>query len=223
MSPFRLYFNWRLIWDNGQYWRLFTNFLYFGDFGLDFLLHMFFLVRYSRMLEEGSFRGRTADFLWMLITACLSITCIAYFVDLFFLGLALTFMMVYVWGRRNKHVRMSFLGLFTFTAPYLPWVLLSFALLMGNAPVVDIIGIVVGHIYYFLEDVYPEMTGRRVLEAPEFIKWACGEGRRPAAVSVDGEVRTGRPGGYDWGTGAEEDAAGEREEDAMEPENARPN
>jgi hypothetical protein len=43
------------------------------------------------------------------------------FLNIFFLGFALTFMIVYVWGRRNKHVRMQFLFL-TFTAPYLPWV-----------------------------------------------------------------------------------------------------
>ena len=28
---------------------------------------MFFLVKYCKMLEEGSFRGRSADFLWMLL------------------------------------------------------------------------------------------------------------------------------------------------------------
>ncbi len=27
-----------------------------------------------------------------------------------------------------------------------------------------------GHAYYFLEDVYPRMTGRRVLKTPGFIK-----------------------------------------------------
>jgi hypothetical protein len=60
-------------------------------------------------------------------------------------------MMVYLWGRRNEHVRMSFLGLFPFTAPYLPWVLFSFSLLLGNSATTDIIGIIVGHMYYFLE------------------------------------------------------------------------
>jgi len=35
--------------------------------GLDFVFHMFFLVKYSKSLEEGSFRGRSADFLWMLL------------------------------------------------------------------------------------------------------------------------------------------------------------
>ena len=30
-----------------------------------------------------------------------------------------------------EQVRMSFLGLFQFSAPYLPWVLLGFSLLLG--------------------------------------------------------------------------------------------
>ncbi|KAI9125895.1 hypothetical protein K1719_003313 [Acacia pycnantha] len=47
---------------------------------------------------------------------------------------------------------MSFLRLFAFTAAYLPW------------------GMIVGHAYYFLEDVYPQMTGRRPLKTPTFIK-----------------------------------------------------
>ena len=38
-----------------------------GSAGLDFVFHMFFLIKYSKSLEEGSFRGRSADFLWMLL------------------------------------------------------------------------------------------------------------------------------------------------------------
>ena len=50
---------------------------------------------------------------------------------------------------------MSFLGLFQFRAPYLPWVLLGFSLLLGNSPSIDLMGIVVGHVYYYCEDVFP--------------------------------------------------------------------
>jgi Derlin-2/3 len=46
--------------------------------------------------------------------------------SLLFLAPSLAFAVVYVWSRRNKNVTMSFLGLFTFTAPYLPWVILGF-------------------------------------------------------------------------------------------------
>lgn len=50
----------------------------------------------------GSFRGRSADFLWMLLLGGGLLTAIAPFVNIQFLGSSLTFMMVYVWGRRHQ-------------------------------------------------------------------------------------------------------------------------
>lgn len=161
MSPFKLYFDARAICVKLQLWRLITNFFFFGPFGLDFLFHMFFLVRYSRLLEEGSFRMRSADFLFMLLFGAGCMTLWAPFLNIQFLGSSLTFMMVYVWGRRNESVRMSFLGVFQFTAPYLPWVLLAFSVLLGNSPTTDLLGIGAGHLYYFFEDVYPYMPIER--------------------------------------------------------------
>ena len=51
---------------------------------------------------------------------------------------------VYVWGRRHQYVNLSFLGIFNFTAPYLPWVLLAFSVILGSSPVVDLLGMVAG-------------------------------------------------------------------------------
>jgi len=169
ISPFSVYFNARLIFRKLQVWRLFTNFFFFGHMGLDFLFHMFFLARYCRLLEEGSFRGRTADFFYMLVFGGTLLTCIAPFVNIQFLGSSLTFMMVYVWGRRNMYVNMSFLGLFNFTAPFLPWVLLLFSVMLGSSPVVDLLGIGAGHVYFFLTDVYPQISGRRLLKTPSIL------------------------------------------------------
>ena len=101
---------------------------------------------------------------------------IAPLLSVHFLGSSLAFMMVYVWGRRNDAVRMSFLGLFPFTAPYLPWVLLAFSVLLGNPATTDLVGIAVGHAYYYLEFVYPrvaEIRGfrvTRVLAVPEAVR-----------------------------------------------------
>jgi Derlin-2/3 len=64
--------------------------------GLDFLFHMFFLSRYCKLLEETSFRGRTADFFYMLIFGGVLLTTAAPFVNIQFLGHSLTFMMVSV-------------------------------------------------------------------------------------------------------------------------------
>lgn len=97
---------------------------------------------------------------------------VAPLIRLTFLGSSLSFMLVYVWSRRNRHAQMNFLGLLVFTAPYLPWMLLTFSVLLEGHVAVDLLGIAVGHIYYFLEDVYPLMTNPpiRLLKTPLFIR-----------------------------------------------------
>jgi Derlin-2/3 len=173
LSPYSLYYSSKLVLTQHQYWRIFTNFFFFGqEFSLDFLFHMFFLGRYARSLEEGSFRGRTADFVYMLLFGGALLLVVGAFVSLHWLGLSLTFMIVYVWARRNRHARMNFLGFFNFTAPYLPWVLLGFSALLGGNGLVDIVGIAIGHLYYFLEDVYPHMipSRTRLLKTPRLLE-----------------------------------------------------
>lgn len=41
-------------------------------------------------------------------------------------------------------MHLNFLGLFNFTAPYLPWVLLAFSVTLRSNAVVDLLGIVAG-------------------------------------------------------------------------------
>ncbi|XP_059662675.1 derlin-2.2-like isoform X2 [Cornus florida] len=49
-------------------------------------------------------------------------------------------------------------------------VLLGFCVLVGASAWVDVLGMIAGHAYYFLEDVYPRMTGRRPLKTPSYIR-----------------------------------------------------
>jgi Derlin-2/3 len=171
VSPFALYFNWKLV-VRGEVWRLLSNFFFFGMFNLDFLFHMYFLLRYCRLLEEGTeFRGKTADFVTMVVFGAVLMSVIAPHTKVQFLGSSLTFMMVYVWGqmRSNSGQRMMLLGILPFTAPYLPWVLLSFSLLLGHSAMVDVIGIAVGHSYFYLKFVLPEIAEIRGWRCRQFL------------------------------------------------------
>ena len=50
-----------------QWWRLLTNFFFFGTLSFNFVFNLIFTYRYCRTLEESSFRGRTADFVMMFL------------------------------------------------------------------------------------------------------------------------------------------------------------
>ncbi|RKP25912.1 Derlin [Syncephalis pseudoplumigaleata] len=167
---YHLYYTYDLVFRQGEYWRLITNFVYFGPLSLDWFFHMYFMIRYSRMLEEGSFRNRTADYVWMLFFSAVSLLLLAPLTSSPFLGATLAYVLVYVWSRREPWVRLNFLGVLVFRAPFLPWVLLGFsALLGGGFPVGHLMGIAIGHVYYFLEDVWPNEGGHRWLATPSVV------------------------------------------------------
>ncbi|KVH96907.1 Derlin [Cynara cardunculus var. scolymus] len=197
ISPYNLYLNPRLVIKQYQIWRLITNFLYFRKMGK----------------HSTHAWGRTADFFYMLLFGATILTGIVLvggmipyvsesFAKIIFLSNSLTFMMVYVWSKRNPFIHMSFLGLFTFTAAYLPWVSSSCQYFTNITCFVGLLcscwckclgrstckslGMVAGHAYYFLEDVYPRMSGRRPLKTPSFIKSLFGT--EPVVVARPGDV-----------------------------------
>jgi Derlin-2/3 len=131
--------------DYRQFWRLITTFVYFGPLSLDLLFHVFFLQRYSRLLEDSSGRS-PARFAWLLLYASVSLLLLSPLVSMPFLGSPLSSSLVYIWSRRDPNTRLSFLGLLVFSAPYLPWVLMGFSLLLhGTIPKDEIMGVIVGH------------------------------------------------------------------------------
>lgn len=70
---------------------------------------------------------------------------------------------------------------------YLPWVMLAFAVLIGQNPVGDLIGIAAGHLFYFLIEVVPQQYGKQILTTPQ---WLCvAASAAPLAVPVTSSGR----------------------------------
>ncbi|KAF2666379.1 ER-associated proteolytic system protein Der1 [Microthyrium microscopicum] len=169
ISPFNMFYSLNAIFNKGQYWRLISSYFYFGPLGVDLLFHVFFLQRYARLLEEASGRS-PARFSWLLVFCGVSLSCLAPMLHIFFLGTALSSVLVYIWSRRNPDAMLSFLGLLTFRAPWLPWVLMGFSFVMhGIVPKDEICGVIVGHVWYYFNDIYPPVHGgSRPLDPPQF-------------------------------------------------------
>ncbi|KAF1983410.1 putative ER-associated proteolytic system protein Der1 [Aulographum hederae CBS 113979] len=193
ITPFQLFYSFRAVYNKSQYWRLITTFFYFGPLSLDLVFHVFFLQRYSRLLEESSGRS-PAHFSWLLAYASVFLLCISPLFSIAFLGQGLSSTLVYIWSRKNPDTRLSLLGLLVFRAPFLPWVLIAFSLIMhGAVPKDEICGIVIGHIWYFFNDVYPTLhNNHRPLDPPAF--WVrLWEGPPDVPEPIEEEEPTGVP------------------------------
>lgn len=78
-------------------------------------------------------------------------------------------MILYVWSRRNPHERLRLYGLFTVGAGYLSYILLGISVALGGSVLVDLVGIFVGHLYFYLEDIIPNVFNVRILKTPSII------------------------------------------------------
>ncbi|KAL8489699.1 hypothetical protein ACS0TY_025552 [Phlomoides rotata] len=151
-----------------QVWRLITNFFFLGKFSINFGIRLLMIARYGVQLENGPFQRRTADFLWMILFGALSllvISAIPYFWSPF-LGVSLVFMLLYVWSREFPNANINLYGLVTLKAFYLPWAMLCLDVIFGSPIVPDFLGIIAGHLYYFLTVLHPLAGGKSMLKTP---------------------------------------------------------
>ncbi|GAA5869412.1 hypothetical protein JCM1840_005463 [Sporobolomyces johnsonii] len=187
VTPLQLYFTYRSAFEHGQLWRVVTCFLYWGPLSLDFFFHVFFIMRYSKMLEESSFHGRRADYVWLLLVSCALLLILSPLSPSPFLSSPLSFTLVYLWSRLNPSVRLSLFGILTITAPYLPYALCLFSWALSGSGaggggvlggwglgviVSDLLGIAAGHWWYFWTEIWKRERasgGRNWLETPRIL------------------------------------------------------
>eukprot|EP01041_Mallomonas_annulata_P010436 gene10436-21778_t len=171
INAISLVFIWPEIWGKFQIWRLFTSFLFVGTFSFNFVFHMFILYQNSIRYEVNPFNtgagGSSADYLWMLLFGMAALSVIAYIFDFVLLGEPFLYMIMYVWCRREPEAITNIFG-FKFRALYLPWVYMALRVLMGGDIVMMLIGVGVGHLYYFLVDVLPHTHGYNLIKTPKF-------------------------------------------------------
>jgi Derlin-2/3 len=155
-----------------QIWRLLTNFFFLGGFSITFGVRLLMLARYGVQLEQGPFAKRTADFLWMMIVSMISCLVISLTIPFFnspFMGGSLVFMLLYVWSREFPTANVSFMGLVTLQGFWLPWALLLLNTVFGAPLMSDLLGIIVGHAYYFLTVLHPRASGQNYLKTPAWV------------------------------------------------------
>ncbi|VDN25087.1 unnamed protein product [Cylicostephanus goldi] len=77
---------------------------------------------------------------------------------------------LYVWCQLNKDTIVSFWFGTQFKAMYLPWILCAFNAILRGGGMNELLGILVGHTYYFLAFDYPlQHGGSMFLRTPQFL------------------------------------------------------
>ncbi|XP_025024201.1 derlin-1 isoform X2 [Python bivittatus] len=195
-----------------QIWRPITATFYFPvgqGTGFLYLLNLYFLYHYSSRLETGAFDGRPADYVFMLLFNWICIVITGLVMNMQLLMIPLIMSVLYVWAQLNRDMIVSFWFGTRFKACYLPWVILGFNYIIGGSIVNELIGNLVGHLYFFLMFKYPmDLGGRNFLSTPQFLyNWlpnrrggVSGFGVPPASMRRPADNRQGDTR-HNWGQG----------------------
>ncbi|XP_024993356.1 derlin-1-like [Cynara cardunculus var. scolymus] len=154
-----------------QIWRVLTNFLFIGSFSLSFAFRLWIILRYGVSLERGPFDKRTADYVWMFFFGAFSLLAVAAipFFWFPFMGSSLVFMIVYVWSRELPNTRVNIQGLVELKGFYLPWAMVAIDMVIGKQLMPSLLGIGVGHLYYFLTVLHPLAGGSNFCKTPFWV------------------------------------------------------
>lgn len=90
-----------------QFWRPITALFYYPitpQTGFNYLINLFFLYSYSTRLETGTFDGRPADFLFMLIFNWILLVIIGFAAGIFYIMDPMILSVMYIWCQLNRDV-----------------------------------------------------------------------------------------------------------------------
>lgn len=196
-----------------QIWRPVTALFYYPlspQTGFHFLINLYFLYNYSVRLETGLFAGRPADYLFMLLFNWVCSVIAALFMNLQFLMDPMVLSVLYLWCQINKDTIVNFWFGTQFKAAYLPWVLLIFNMVIAGGGIMELLGIIIGHIYFFLMFKYPQdFGGMALLSTPQILYryfpnqsgGVSGFGQAPTARRQNDGDNQDLRGRHIWGAG----------------------
>ncbi|KAH0487357.1 MAG: hypothetical protein KVP17_003234 [Porospora cf. gigantea B] len=137
-------------------------------------MNLYMIIFYCSRLEEEVFHRRRADFLWMLLITAAMLLGLHKLLgsSVLFLSKQWIAVLTYVWGRKMPF-QQALLFLFAVRAPYVVWILALLDVAFGSNPGTYLLGVLVGHVYFYLEDVLPHMPiskGFRLLKTPRLVQ-----------------------------------------------------
>lgn len=117
---------------------------------------------------------------------------------------------LYVYCMINQDQIVSFWFGTRFKARYLPWALFGMKVLLGGSGLKELLGILVGHLYYFVMMKYPADQGVTLLQTPQIFYKYFPNNQQATYVAPERLVRqqgpqsgaeSSAPTSYNWGRG----------------------
>ncbi|RNF15133.1 uncharacterized protein Tco025E_05603 [Trypanosoma conorhini] len=171
VHPVEIVFSPLLVFQEKQYWRLITNFFYFGQLDLNSILELHWLCVVSSSIEVQYFHRRKIDYCVTLFAAMshLLLFRILRVVDTPYLSFSLCNALAYLFSRLLPDLEVNVFFLVTIPVRLLPFFFLATAIMFDVQRSIRLIVVehFVGHILWYFLEIFPRITGLHPLRLQE--------------------------------------------------------
>lgn len=163
------FYSYHLIFEEFQFWRLFFSFFYLGKISINFFIKLYVFSRNSKLIENTF--SKRVDYLWFLFIINVFLVLYSNLVkNLVLPSFFLKDILIYYWSRKNPLIEINFFNVIAFTSSYIPFITILFNKLLNERLTFDwkieFVGIILGHLYFFLNDELPKLSGSRSILTP---------------------------------------------------------
>ena len=178
VDPIDLFFDLKLILQNKEWYRLFTSVFYFGKFDLMTIIKIIGFGHFASLVESAVFSAKTGSFVVFLMFSSFFLYLSAAITNEMFFGSSLASICFYIFTKHFTRQSVHLLGFpFPIRASYVPFIYVVLALYRGGprAMIPDVLGILIGHLYFYLHDVLAVRFGTNFLEPPTWFNKSLNE------------------------------------------------
>lgn len=176
VDPLALFFDFDLMMQEKEYHRLITSFLYFGSFSIDTIFTLVTFTNFASIVESEIFGGKMSEFIVFLLYVAIPNIVLSNITNEVFFGPILTLTCLYYWSKHYADMSMHLMGIpVNVKASYAPfaYAALNFYKDGFYAALPNMIGIVLGHIFFYFHDVTTIRFGKRFIGAPKWLDSLC--------------------------------------------------
>ncbi|EPY26729.1 Derlin-2/3 [Strigomonas culicis] len=167
VHPLQLMYSNTLIFQQKQYWRLFTPFFYYGSLNLNTALEIHWIYVVSSAIEEQYFHRRAIDYAVVVSVSALLILAarVIGIIDVLFMSTMLESVLMYLLSRLLPDQRVALFAVIEAPMRLLP----AFYCLMmlynqGTSAVkLNLVSCFIGHCMWYTLEIFPRITGINLL------------------------------------------------------------
>lgn len=172
IHPIYLVYSFDLVFGRGEIWRLFTSIFFIGQLDFNFLLYIITSFMFIAGLERSHFSERTSNLVFIFILNSIFSLLLSTLFTSFSVGSSVLHSLEFIYAKLFPDQMVNLFMIIPVRVAYLPFVHLLLAVLQGGSMIPALIGIISGHLTFYLLFILPVEINRPILKCPEcLVDW----------------------------------------------------